>query len=172
MKFVDGCDFSEFSRYLAKLRQYTGIGELYQLKRNLDSGLFHLIVFRENDKIIGHAIWHETTTVEHRKGLPRDKIDRQILEGFIGKNRSFVELHELWLLTRHRGKGYGKQFFNYFEPYVRNKGYEEIVFYAFNPAAVGLCRKRGYKEAYGVKEAGPYGKYDADYVFYLRLKKD
>ena len=70
------------------------------------------------------------------------------------------------------GKGYGKQFFNYFEPYMRNKGYDEIVYYAFDPGAVRLCRKRGYKEAYGVKEAGPYGKYETDYVFYLKLKKD
>jgi len=55
---------------------------------------------------------------------------------------------------------------------MRNRGYEEIVYYAFDPAAVRLCRKRGYKEAYGVKEAGPYGKYETDYVFYLKLKKD
>jgi len=88
MKFVEGCDFNEFSKYLAKLRQYTGEGELDLLKRSLESGLFHLIVFRENDKIIGHAIWHESTTEEHRKGLPRDKIDRRILEGFMGKARA------------------------------------------------------------------------------------
>jgi GNAT superfamily N-acetyltransferase len=172
MRFVEGCDFQEFSKYLAELGQYTANGELDRLRKNLENGLFNLIVFRENHAIIGHAIWHETTTEEHRKGDPREKEDREILQGFMGKNRDFIELHELWLKKEHRGKGYGKQFFDFFEDYIRRKGCDSIVYYAFDPAAVALCRKRGYREAYGVKEAGPYGEWETNYVFYLELKKN
>jgi len=169
MEFVEGCDFDEFRRYLARLRQYAGEGELERLKRNLETGRFHLIVFRENSKIIGHAIWHESTTEEHSMGSPRGETDRQILGGLMGKGKEFVELHELWLTTRYRRRGYGKRFFDFFESYMRKKGYREVIYYAFNPAAVRLCRKRGYPEAYGVNEAGPYGKGVTDYIFYIKL---
>jgi hypothetical protein len=47
--------------------------------------------------------------------------------------------------------------------------YDSIVYYAFDPAAVAICRKRGYKEAYGLKEAGPFGKIETTYALYLRL---
>jgi GNAT superfamily N-acetyltransferase len=90
----------------------------------------------------------------------------------LGKGKDFIELHELWLATEHRGKGYGKQFFDFFENCMKRKGYDSIAYYAFDPAAVAICRKRGYKEAYGLKEAGPYGKIENMYVFYLRLRKD
>lgn len=95
MRFVEGCDSGEFSRYLAKLRQYTAEGELYRLRRSLESGLFNFIVFRENGGVAGHATWHETNTEEHRKGDPGEKEDKEILEGFMGKGRDFIELHEL-----------------------------------------------------------------------------
>jgi len=100
------------------------------------------------------------------------KEDKEILQGFMGKEKDFIELHELWLTEQHRGKGYGKQFFDFFEDYIRSKGYDSLVYYAFDPAAVAICRKRGYKEAYGLKEAGPYGKIETMYVFYLRLNKN
>jgi len=90
----------------------------------------------------------------------------------MGKGKDFVELHELWLTEEHRGKGYGKQFFAFFEEYLRGKGCDSLVYYAFDPAAVAICRKRGYKEAYGLKEAVPYGKIETMYVFYLKLKKN
>lgn len=170
--FVEGCDFQQFSRYLAKIGQYTTKEELDRLKGHLESGRFNLIVFRKNDEIIGHAIWHETNTEEHRKGDPREKEDKEILQEFLGKGKEFIELHELWLTTEHRGKGYGKQFFDFFEDYIKGKGYDSIVYYAFDPAAVALCRKRGYKEAYGLKEAGPYGKIEIMYVFCLKLRKN
>jgi len=172
MRFVEGCDFQEFSRYLAKLGQYTAEGALDGLRIGLETGRFNLIVFRENDEIIGHAIWHETSTEEHRKGDPREKEDREILQRFMGKGEDFIELHELWLTEEHKGKGYGKQFFDFFEDYIRSKGYDSLVYYAFDPAAVALCRKRGYKEAYGIKEAGPYGNIETMYVFYLKLRKN
>lgn len=154
---------------MEKLGQYTAKGELDRLRSNLESGRSNLIVFREDCEIIGHAIWHETNTEEHRKGDPREKEDKEILEGFMGKKRDFVELHELWLTKEHRDKGYGKQFFDFFEDYIRRKGYDSIVYYAFDPAAVAICRKRGYEEAYGLKEPGPYGKIETMYVFYLKL---
>jgi len=172
MRFVEGCDFEEFSKYLSKIGQYAAKGELERLKAFLDGGLFNIIVFRENGEIIGHAIWHETCTDEHRRGDPRDKEDREILLTFFGGKKDFVELHELWLMKEHRGKGYGKQFFDFFEKYMRNKGYDAVVYYAFDPAAVGLCRKRGYREAYGITEAGPYGEMETCYVFCLQLRKN
>ncbi len=172
MRFVEGCGFEEFAGYLTNIGQYTAKGELEKLKIYLDSRLFNLIVFRENDEIIGHAIWHETNTEEHRRGDPRDKEDKEILWRFFGGKKDFVELHELWLTKKHRGKGYGKRIFDFFEEYIRNKGYDSIVFYAFDPAAVAICRQRGYKEAYGLKEAGPYGEIETCYVFYLQLRKN
>ncbi|HUW47424.1 MAG TPA: GNAT family N-acetyltransferase [Patescibacteria group bacterium] len=172
LRFVEGCDFEEFSRYLPKIGQYKSEGALERFKVFIDSKLFHLIVFREDNNIIGHAIWHESNTEEHRKGDPRDKDDLDILHALLGRNKDFVELHELWLTKEHRGKGYGKKFFDYFEEYIRNKGYESLVYYAFDPAAIGICRKRGYKEGYGVSEAGPYGNTVTCYAFYLPLRKD
>jgi len=172
MKFVLGCDFQEFSSYLAKIGQYTAQGELEKLKAYLDNNMFNLIVFRENDEIIGHAIWHETNMEEHRRGDPRDKEDKEILHRFLGQKKDFVELHELWLTKEHRGKGYGKQFFDFFEKHIRDKGYDSLVFYAFDPAAIAICRQRGYKEAYGIDEAGPYGEPETCYVFFLQLGKN
>lgn len=167
MRFVEGCDFEEFSKYLKKIGQCTG--ELSKSRALISGKLFNLIVFREKNEIIGHAIWHETNTEEHRKGDPRDKEDKEILRAFFGGKRDFVELHELWLIKEHRGKGYGKRFFDFFEDYIRKKGYNSIVFYAFNPAAIAICRQRGYKEAYGVQEADPYGANQTCYVFFLQL---
>jgi GNAT superfamily N-acetyltransferase len=171
LKFVEGCNFEEFKAYLAKIGQYTKKGALETLKAHLDSKQCNLIVFRENNKIIGHAIWHETDTEEHRRGEPRDREDKEILHTFFGEKKDFVELHELWLTTEHRGKGYGKRFFDFFEDYMRRKGYDSIIYYAFDPAAIAICRQRGYKEAYGVKEPGPYGNVETMYVFYMQLPK-
>ena len=172
MRFVVGCNFEEFSKYLAKIGQYVAKGELEKLRAFIDSGLLNLIVFREKNEIIGHAIWHETNTEEHRKGDPREKEDKEILQGFFRGKKDFVELHELWLTKENRGKGYGKRFFDFFEGYIRKKGYDSIIYYAFDPAAIAICRQRGYKEAYGVEEAGPYGELETCYVFYLQLQKN
>ena len=109
MRFVEGCDFEEFSKYLEKIGQYTAEGELSKLLAFISIKLFNLIVFMEKNEIIGHAIWHETNTEEHRTGDPRDKEDKEILRAFFGRKKDFVELHELWLIKEHRGKGYGKR---------------------------------------------------------------
>ncbi|MCK4668762.1 GNAT family N-acetyltransferase, partial [Candidatus Bathyarchaeota archaeon] len=96
---------------------------------------------------------HETNTEEHRKGDTRDKEDKEILRRLLGgKKDNIVELHEIWLRKKHRGKDYGKRFFEFFEHSIRNKGYDSIVYYTDNPAAVAICRERGYKESFLEKE--------------------
>jgi GNAT superfamily N-acetyltransferase len=106
----------------------------------------HLIAFKENQEILGWAIWHESSTTEQREGFPRDEEDRKIIERLIEGKKDFVELHELWLKKENRGKGYGTQFFDFFEKFVYDKGYNIIIYYADDPAAITLCRQRGYKE--------------------------
>jgi len=70
MRFVVGCDFEEFKRYSKR----DGVrADLEVLKILLPKDSSCLIVWKENNEIIGHAIWHETNTEEHRKGDPRDK---------------------------------------------------------------------------------------------------
>ena len=54
-------------------------------------------------------------------------------------------------------------FHDFFEKFMKDKGYSDIVFYAYLPAAVATCRKHGYKE-------GIYMKGLNEYVFYLSLK--
>jgi len=164
VRFVEGCDFEEFSRHLTKIGQYTAKGALEWLKGLMDSKHLNLIVFRENNEIIGHAIWHETNTQEHRKGEPREKEDREALEKLLGEKKDFVELHEIWLIEEYRGRGYGKVFFAFFEGLMKNRGYYDVVFYADHPAALAIFRKRGYEE-------GGYLKGPREYVFYLSLRK-
>ncbi len=41
-----------------------------------------LIVWIQNNEIIGHTIWHESNVTEHCEGVQRDKEDRAILETF------------------------------------------------------------------------------------------
>jgi GNAT superfamily N-acetyltransferase len=171
VKFVVGCDFDEFKRYLRRIGLYKKEGELEKLETLLMNKLLNLIVWRENDEIIGHTIWHETNTEEHRKGDPRDKEDREILEKLLGGKKDFVELHEVWLTKEQRGKGYGKKFFEFFEQFMRNKGYESIIFYAYHPAAIAICRQREYQEAYGIEETGPDEETQIAYVFHLSLKR-
>jgi GNAT superfamily N-acetyltransferase len=83
-----------------------------------------------------------------------------------------VELHEIWLKKEHRGKGYGKVFFEFFERLMSSKGYDSIVFYAYHPAGITICRQRGYQEAYGVEETGLEGDKEICYVFSLRLNRN
>jgi hypothetical protein len=54
---------------------------------------------------------------------------------------------------------------------MKDKGYESIIYYAYHPAAIAICRQRGYREAYGIEEVGPKGEVETSYVFYLPLKK-
>jgi GNAT superfamily N-acetyltransferase len=109
----------------------------------------HLIVWTDQGEIVGHNIWHETNTEEMTPGDPRDVDDRNTLRKlFGGMTENLVELHELWLITEHRGKGYGSQFFVFFEDFVSRNGFDGIVHYTDHPGVVALCRKRSYKEAF------------------------
>lgn len=108
----------------------------------------HLIVMLEDYKILGWAIWHESNTREHRPGYPRDAEDVKILEDLANGSQEIIELHELWLKKDHRGKGYGTQFFDFFEKFVLEKGFNKLIYYAYNDSAINLCRKRGYKESF------------------------
>jgi hypothetical protein len=54
-------------------------------------------------------------------------------------------------------------FHDFFEKFMKGKGYSDIIFYADNPAALAICRKRGYEEREYLEGA-------KEYVFYLSLK--
>jgi GNAT superfamily N-acetyltransferase len=159
MKFVVGCDLEEFKRYYR--RNGYDKGDLEHLIKKVIKDSSQLIVWRKNDKIVGHAVWHESNTREHRKGDPRDEEDKEALEKLLEGKKDFVELHKIWLMKEYRGKSHGKRFFEFFEDYMKSRGYDSIVYYADHPAAIAICRKRGCKEEY-LKTLG-------EYAFYLRL---
>ena len=160
MELVVGCDLNRFKSYYEKtisapdyrttVGKISGTTELNYVAQDPS----HVILWKEGDVILGHAIWHESNTDEHRKGVARDEDDRQMLRQLIGGRRGFVELHEVWLGGEHRGKGYGEQFFQFFEKFVLSRGHDAIVYYAFDKAALTICRRRGYKEAYSVRPDG------------------
>jgi len=155
-----GCDLEEFKRYYR--RNGYDDGDLEDLLNCVIKDSSQLIVWRKNDKIVGHAVWHESNTREHRKGALRDQDDTEALEKLFEGKRDFVELHEIWLMKEYRGKGHGKRFFGFFEDYMKSRGYDSIVYYADHPAAITICRQRGCKEDY-VKSIG-------EHVFYLSLR--
>jgi GNAT superfamily N-acetyltransferase len=131
MRIVVGCDLAEYKRY------YRTLDDLHNYFRTLgltdvtfgelgstEEGIIkrdpsHLIVWRENNIIIGHAVWHEASTDEHREGDPRDGEDKESLRELCGgKKDNIIEPHELWLRKKYRGKGYGKRFFEFFEDFI------------------------------------------------------
>jgi GNAT superfamily N-acetyltransferase len=166
LRFVVGCDLDEFKEYYRRsgFAGEQGTGELGITEEKIvTQDPAHLIVWRENGEIIGDAIWHETSTDEHRRGDPRDREDSEILRKLYGgKKDNIVELHEIWLMKEYRGKGYGKRFFEFFEEFIRKKGYDSFVYYTNHPAALAICRRRGCKESYLEKEKW--------HVFCLTLK--
>ncbi len=131
MRFVVGCELDEFKEYYRRngFAGEQGTGELGITEEKIvTQHPAHLIVWREDDEIIGDAIWHETSTDEHREGDPRDREDREILRKLCGgKKDNIVELHEIWLRKKCRRRGYGKRFFKFFEEFIRKKGYDSIV---------------------------------------------
>jgi len=145
IKISVSCDLPTFEEYY----KTCGRGELGDIEEKiLMDDPSHCILWMEGDEILGHVLWHECSTSEHRKGDPRDKKDREILESLFGKKKHLIELHELWLQEQFRGKGYGREFFEYFEELILKKGFKNIVYYANHPAALAICRNRGYKEAF------------------------
>jgi GNAT superfamily N-acetyltransferase len=165
MEIQVGCDFNEFKQYYETLWGNLGNTEEYWVKCNPS----HLIVLKEHNKIIGDIIWHESNTEEHKPGDPRGEEDRKILLRLLGGLKEFVELHEVWLRKEHRGKGYGKELFIFFEQYMREQGFKTVVYYAYNPAAIAICRKRGYDEACCLEIEGIEGKREKMHVFYMAL---
>jgi GNAT superfamily N-acetyltransferase len=161
MRIVAGCKLEEFKKYYERLaldKEWRGtFGFTEELDTSWEKVLVEnpdlLLVMRDNDGIMGHAIWHETSTDEHREGDPRDREDKEVLRKlFGGKKENIVELHEIWLRKKYRGKGYGKKFFEFFENSIRKKGYDSIVYYADHPAALAICRNRGWKEEFLTQE--------------------
>jgi ribosomal protein S18 acetylase RimI-like enzyme len=69
------------------------------------------------------------------------------------------------LIETHRGKGYGNEFLDFFEVYMKSKRYVDLVFYADHPAALAAFRKHGYKE-------GRYLASSKEYVFHHSLKEN
>lgn len=165
MKIQVGCDFNEFKQYYETLWGKLGETEEYWIRQNPS----HLIVMREHHHIIGHIIWHESDTEEHKPGDPRDKEDTEILNKFLGNPCEFVELHEIWLTKEHRGKGYGKKFFTFFEEFMQKQGFETVVVYAYHPAAIAICRKRGFNEVCCLETEGIEGNRETMHVFRIAL---
>ena len=160
MKFIFRYDFEKFKECYEK-----SYGKLEEIEEKLAKQIpSRLILWIDKNEILGHAFWHESNTKEHRKGDPRDKLDYSLLKTLIGIEKEFVELHMVWLKEEHRGKGYGTKFFNFFEKFIREKGYDSVIYYTDHPAAIHICRKRGYKEIYGLPSENT-----AYYIFYLSL---
>jgi GNAT superfamily N-acetyltransferase len=165
MEFQVGWNWPDFQQY------YRGLDDLHAYyKRAVDDVKFgdvgnteerlvkanpaHLIIWLVETVPVGHAIWHETSTDEHRPNDARDAADRTLLRKFFGgKQEGLVELHELWLQTEHRRMGYGKLFFGFFENFMRRRGVRGIIHYSEHPAVKAICRRRGYKEGY-LKDQG------------------
>jgi len=87
MRIVVGCDLEEFKRYykrLAQNKEWQGtFGFTEELgtswERVFAENPSQLIVVREDGEIIGHLVWHESNTEEHRKGDPRGEEDKRVL---------------------------------------------------------------------------------------------
>ena len=129
IEYVVGFDLEEYKKYyrtLDDLHNYyrsleltdVTFGELGSTEEEIiKRDPSHLIVWRDKNEIIGHAVWHEASTDEHRIGDPRDREDREVLRKLCGgKKENIVELHEIWLRKKHRGKGYCSPMMTAFRP--------------------------------------------------------
>jgi len=77
LRFENGCDLAEFKEYYRKTMGRS-IGSTEE--RLITENPKHLIVWKVDDSIIGHAIWHASNTKVHPDGTPRAHDDRRILE--------------------------------------------------------------------------------------------
>lgn len=143
-----GCDLSTFKEYY----KISGRGELGPIEEKIfTDDPSHCILWIENQEILGHVLWHECSTSEHRREDPRDQTDREILESLFGKNQNLIEFHEVWLREQYRGNRHGRKMFEFLEEFIFKKGFKNIVYYADHPAALAICKNRGYKEVYDDK---------------------
>jgi GNAT superfamily N-acetyltransferase len=165
LRFELGCDINEFRHYYESIREKLTALERMLIQQDPD----HLIVWRENNEIAGHALWHEASTDEHRKNDPRDSEDQTMLRKLFEGKTDLVELHEVWLKKEYRGKGYGTQFFEFFEHLMREKRFTEVAYYAYHPAALAICRHRGYKEICCLQQPGLEGNIENTHIFRLIL---
>jgi len=163
--FTHGYPLDKFTEYYRDT-----IGELGETERRLISdNPDQLIVWHEDDEIVGHAIWHPSDTSTHPDGEPREEDDRRILEDELGVRGPFIELHEVWLKETSRGRGHGTAFFTHFEATAKKRGFKQIVYYADHPAALTICRTREYKEAWGVELNGIKGETTKHHVLSKKL---
>ncbi len=160
VEFSHGGDTEELRAYLQELGLSLGETEERLIKEKPE----RLIMWRDEGMLVGHTIWHASNTKQHPDGTPREEEDNHILEEELGVEGDFIELHEIWLADTYRGRGYGSAFFNYFEDMVKEKGYPSIVYYADHPAAMSICMKRGYRQAFGVELDGITGERARYYV--------
>jgi GNAT superfamily N-acetyltransferase len=165
VKFSHGGDIEELRTHLEELGLTLGSTEERLVKEKPE----RLIVWRDNVILVGHTIWHVSNTRMHPDGEEREADDRRILEEELNVVGDFIELHEIWLGDDHRGKGYGSAFFDFFEDMVMEKGFKAIVYYADHPAAMSICRRRGYREAHGVELDGITGERGLYYVLAKEL---
>jgi hypothetical protein len=70
LRFEVGCDpeSEEFKEYWSR----NGYDEELDDIINIIKSPTQLIIWRESDKIVGHAVWNESSTEEHRRGSPRN----------------------------------------------------------------------------------------------------
>jgi len=158
LRFEFGCDpkSEKFKEYWSRNGYEENIDDVVDIIKDPAQ----LIIWIEDNKIVGHAVWHESSVEKHRKGGSfRDKDDKEALKKLLGKKKDFVELHEWWLIEEYRGKGYGSEFFGFFESYMKSKGHVDIIYYANDPSAIAVFRKHRCKEGGFVETA-------KEYIFY------
>ena len=166
VEFSHGGDIDELRTHLESLGLSLGPMEERLIREKPE----RLILWRDEGELVGHTIWHASNTKTHPDGEPREPDDRRILEEQLHVMGDFIELHEIWLGDNHRGRGYGSSFFEYFEDMVKRKGFNAIVYYADHPAARGICRKRGYREAEAIELDGITGEGGLYYVLAKKLE--
>lgn len=78
LRFEVGCDpeSKEFREYWRNNGYNEDLDDMISHVKNPTQ----LIIWKKNDKIVGHAIWHESNTETHGKaGPPRNKDDSEAL---------------------------------------------------------------------------------------------
>jgi CRISPR-associated protein Cas1 len=80
MRFVVGCDKDEFKEYWSRSGYNGSLDHLINVVIKEPS---QLIVWRDDGKIVGHAVWHETSTEEPSVGFLHDVSDYQTQQSLV-----------------------------------------------------------------------------------------